>query len=86
LSITEYSLASPATTRLCGVERFLEQVRSEVSDEDQARLVAAHAMALQFGWALMAPTLRVAFGLNNLTEAQVREAVAEQIVKMVARQ
>ncbi|HEY9303225.1 MAG TPA: helix-turn-helix domain-containing protein [Mycobacterium sp.] len=69
--------------RFPGMERFLEQVRSDVSDERQARLVAAHAMALQFGWALMAPTLRVAFGLN-LGEAEIREAVAEQIAKIIA--
>jgi TetR/AcrR family transcriptional regulator, repressor for neighboring sulfatase len=71
--------------RFPGMERFLEQVRSGVSDERQARLSAAHAMALQFGWALMAPTLRVAFGLN-LREAEIREAVAEQIAKIIAPQ
>jgi TetR/AcrR family transcriptional regulator, repressor for neighboring sulfatase len=70
--------------RFPGMERFLEQVRSEVSDDARARLVAAHAMALQFGWALMAPTLRVAFGLDNLTDGEVREAVAEQIAQMVS--
>lgn len=72
--------------RFPGMERFLEQVRSAVSDEYQARLLAAHAMALQLGWALMAPTLRVAFGLNNLSDTDVREAVAEQIGKIVAPQ
>jgi TetR/AcrR family transcriptional regulator, repressor for neighboring sulfatase len=72
--------------RFPGMERFLEQVRSGHSDEQQARLRAAHAMALQFGWGLMAPTLRVAFGLNNLTEAEIREAVANQIAKIVAPQ
>jgi TetR/AcrR family transcriptional regulator, repressor for neighboring sulfatase len=72
--------------RFPAMQRFLEQVRSEVSDEDQARLRAAHAMALQFGWALMASTLRVAFGLKNLSDAEVREAVAEQIAKIVAPQ
>jgi TetR/AcrR family transcriptional regulator, repressor for neighboring sulfatase len=72
--------------RYPGMERFLEQVRSAHSDEDQARLLAAHAMALQFGWGLMAPTLRAAFGLNNLSDAQIRQAVAEQIAKIIAPQ
>src|SRR6202047_1968944 len=72
--------------RFPGMERFLEQVRSGVSDDRQARLLAAHAMALQFGWGLMAPTLRVAFGLNNLSEAEIRDAVAEQVTKIVAPQ
>ena len=71
--------------RFPGMERFLEQVRFTVSDEHQARLAAAHAMALQFGWALMAPTLRVAFGLT-LSDAEIRAAVAEQIAKIIAPQ
>jgi len=72
--------------RFPGMERFLEQVRSGHTDERQARLLAAHAMALQFGWGLMAPTLRVAFGLKNLTDAEIREAIAEQTAKIVAPQ
>lgn len=71
--------------RFPGMERFLEQVRSAVSDDRQARLLAAHAMALQFGWGLMAPTLRVAFGLT-LGDAEIREAVAEQTAKIIAPQ
>jgi TetR/AcrR family transcriptional regulator, repressor for neighboring sulfatase len=72
--------------RFPGIERFLEQVRSGHSDERKARLLAAHAMALQFGWGLMAPTLRVAFGLNDLSDAEIREAIAEQTAKIVAPQ
>jgi TetR/AcrR family transcriptional regulator, repressor for neighboring sulfatase len=72
--------------RFPGMERFLEQVRTGHSDERRARLLAAHAMALQFGWGLMAPTLRVAFGLNNLSDAEIREAVAEQTAKIIAPQ
>jgi hypothetical protein len=72
--------------RYPGMERFLEQVRSLHSDEAQARLLAAHAMALQFGWGLMAPTLRAAFGLNNLSDGEIRQAVADQITKIIAPQ
>jgi TetR/AcrR family transcriptional regulator, repressor for neighboring sulfatase len=72
--------------RFPGMERFLAEVRSGHSDERQARLMAAHAMALQFGWGLMAPTLRVAFGLNNLSDAEIRAAVAEQTAKIIAPQ
>ena len=70
--------------RFPGMERFLEQVRSGHSDESQARLLAAHAMALQFGWGLMAPTLRAAFGLNDLSDAAIRAAVDEQIAQITA--
>ena len=62
------------------------QVRAGHDDERQARLLAAHAIALQFGWGLMAPTLRVAFGLNNLSDAEIRAAVADQAAKIVAPQ
>jgi TetR/AcrR family transcriptional regulator, repressor for neighboring sulfatase len=72
--------------RFPGMERFLDEVRSGHSDERQARLLAAHAMALRFGWGLMAPTLRVAFGLNKLSDAEIRDAVAEQTAKIIAPQ
>jgi TetR/AcrR family transcriptional regulator, repressor for neighboring sulfatase len=72
--------------RFPGMERFLEQVRSGHTDEGQARLMAAHAMALQFGWGLMAPTLRVALGLTDLSDDELRTAVAEQAAKIVAPQ
>jgi TetR/AcrR family transcriptional regulator, repressor for neighboring sulfatase len=72
--------------RYPGMELFLEQVRSGHSDERQARLLAAHAMALQFGWGLIGPSLRVAFGLQDLSDAQIRAAVTEQVAKIVAPQ
>ncbi|HME75854.1 MAG TPA: helix-turn-helix domain-containing protein [Mycobacterium sp.] len=72
--------------RFPGMERFLDEVRSGHSDERQARLLAAHGMALQFGWGLMAPTLRVAFGLNDLSDADLRAAVAEQVAKIITPQ
>jgi hypothetical protein len=43
-------------------------------------------MALQIGWELLGPTLRVAFGLQDLDDAEIRAAVAEQIAKIVAAQ
>ena len=72
--------------RYPGMELLLEQVRPGHSDERQARLVAAHAMALQFGWGLIGRTLRVAFGLQDLSEAEIRAEVAQQIAKIIAPQ
>lgn len=72
--------------RYPGMEWFLEQVRPGHGDERQARLSAAHAMALQFGWGLIGPTLRAAFGLQDLSDTQIREAVTEQIAKIIAPQ
>src|SRR6202012_5457306 len=70
--------------RFPGMEAFLDQVRAGQTDERTARLLAAHGMALQVGWGLMGPTLRVAFGLQDLDDDEIRTAVAEQIAKIVA--
>jgi TetR/AcrR family transcriptional regulator, repressor for neighboring sulfatase len=70
--------------RFPGMEAFLKQVQAEHSDDRAARLLAAHGMALQIGWGLMGPTLRVAFGLQDLDDTEIRMAVAEQISKIVA--
>lgn len=72
--------------RFPGMERFLDEVRSGHSDDRRARLLAAHGMALQFGWGLMAPTLRVAFGLNELSDVDLRAAIAEQVAKIITPQ
>ncbi|MCV7330524.1 TetR/AcrR family transcriptional regulator [Mycobacterium cookii] len=72
--------------RFPGMEAFLDVVRADHSDERTARLLAAHGMALQVGWALLGPTLRVAFGLQDLDDADIRAAVAEQVAKIVASQ
>ncbi len=70
--------------RFPGMEAFLQQVRPDHSDDRTARLLAAHGMALQVGWGLMGPTLRVAFGLQDLDDNEIRTAVAEQIARIVA--
>ena len=72
--------------RFPGMEAFLDQVRAGHSDERTARLLAAHGMALQIGWGLLGPTLRVAFGLQGLDDTEIRAAVAAQIAAIVAPQ
>jgi TetR/AcrR family transcriptional regulator, repressor for neighboring sulfatase len=69
--------------RFPGMQAFLDQVRAGHSDERTARLMAAHGMALQVGWGLLGPTLRVAFGLQDLDETEIRAAIATQIAKIV---
>jgi TetR/AcrR family transcriptional regulator, repressor for neighboring sulfatase len=72
--------------RFPGMEAFLGQVRAGQSDERTARLLAAHGMALQVGWGLLGSTLRVAFGLQDLDDTEIRAAIAEQITKIIAAQ
>jgi AcrR family transcriptional regulator len=69
--------------RFPGMEAFLEQVRAGHRDDRTARLLAAHGMALQIGWGLLGPILRVAFGLQDLDDTEIRTAVAEQVAKLV---
>lgn len=70
--------------RFPGMQAFLEQVQAHHEDDRTARLLAAHGMALQVGWGLMGPTLRVAFGLQDFDDTEIRSAVADQITKIVA--
>lgn len=70
--------------RFPGMEAFLGQVRELHDDDRTARLLAAHGMALQVGWGLLGPTLRVAFGLQDLDEATLRAAVTEQVDAIIA--
>jgi TetR/AcrR family transcriptional regulator, repressor for neighboring sulfatase len=72
--------------RFPGMELFLEHVRAGQTDDRTARLLAAHGMALQVGWGLFGATLRVAFGLQDLNDAEIRAAVAAQIAKIIAPQ
>ncbi|SKT64245.1 putative transcriptional regulator [Mycobacteroides abscessus subsp. abscessus] len=66
-----------------GMAWLLEQVRPGHADERDARLAAAHAIALQLGWRLMGPSLRAGFGLDDMSDADMRAEIAQQIAKIV---
>lgn len=69
-----------------GMAWLLEQVRPGHADERDARLAAAHAIALQLGWRLMGPSLRAGFGLDGMSDADMRAEIAQQIAKIVTPQ
>ncbi len=48
-----------------------------------ARLAVANAFALQFGWRLFAPFLRSAVGIEDLTDADLRQAVVDEMGRVV---
>ncbi len=56
------------------VERYRDDHRSDV----EARIAVAHTVALGLGWRLFGPFLRAAAGLDGLTEAELRQAIAQQ--------
>ncbi|WP_078315306.1 TetR family transcriptional regulator [Mycobacterium sp. D16Q16] len=66
-----------------GMERLLEQIRPAHADDREARLAGAHSIALQLGWRLMGPSLRAGFGLDDMSDADIRSEIAQQIAKFV---
>ncbi len=69
--------------RFPNVADLLDQVRPLHDNDTSARLAVANALALQFGWRLFAPILRSAAGLDELTEAEVRQAVVDEAARVV---
>jgi AcrR family transcriptional regulator len=65
------------------VAMLVDRVVPRFDDEQEGRLAAANAVALQMGWRLFEPFLRSATGLDEVGEDVVREAVAGQIARML---
>jgi TetR/AcrR family transcriptional regulator, repressor for neighboring sulfatase len=72
--------------RFPNVAELLDRVRPRHDDDMGARLAVANALALQFGWRLFAPILRSATGLEELTDAELRQAVAAEAARIVEPQ
>jgi len=58
-------------------------VRPHYDNEIDARLAVANALALQIGWRLFAPILRSAAGLDELTDAELRQALDAEVARIV---
>jgi AcrR family transcriptional regulator len=69
--------------RFPNVADLLDKVRPRHNDETSARMAVANALALQFGWRLFAPILRSATGLDELTDADLRQAVLDEAARIV---
>jgi TetR/AcrR family transcriptional regulator, repressor for neighboring sulfatase len=75
--------AGQLQTRFPGVSQLLEQVRPRHDSDRGARLAVANALALQLGWRLFEPFLRSAAGLDEITEAELRQAVGVEVARIV---
>jgi AcrR family transcriptional regulator len=79
--------AGKLQSRFPGASQLYDGIRSRHGpgrDGDvSARLAVANAFALQFGWRLFAPFLRSATGLDELTDAEVRQAVQTEVARIV---
>ena len=69
--------------RFPNVAGMLDAVRLHYDNEIDARLAVANALALQIGWRLFAPILRSAAGLDELTDAELRQAVDTEVARIV---
>lgn len=69
--------------RFPNIATLLDGVRPLYDDEVKARLAVANALALQFGWRLFAPILRSATGIEELTDAEIRQAAGAEVERMV---
>jgi AcrR family transcriptional regulator len=69
--------------RFPNIATLLDGVRPLHDDEVKARLAVANALALQFGWRLFAPILRSATGIEDLTDAELRQAVGAQVQRIL---
>jgi AcrR family transcriptional regulator len=60
--------------RFPGAARVVDVARSRHSDDRDARIAAANALALELGWRLFGPFLRSATGLGDLADVDLRNA------------
>lgn len=73
--------AGQLQTSFPGVDRMIELAQSHHDSDVSARLAVAHVLALQFGWRLFEPLIRVATGVE-LTAAELRQALEVEIARM----
>ena len=69
--------------RFPNIATLLDGVRPLYDDDVEARLAVANALALQFGWRLFAPILRSATGIEELTDAEQRQAVGAEVQRIL---
>ncbi|OBK29988.1 TetR family transcriptional regulator [Mycobacterium asiaticum] len=80
--------AEQLQTRFPNIAPLLDEVRDRFRENGQpdsaARLAVANALALQMGWRLFEPMLRSATGLEELDDAERRQAVLAESARMIA--
>lgn len=70
-------------TSFPGVTLFLDAIRPQFADDRSARMAAANAVALQLGWRLFGPFLRASAGLDDISDATLRDAVNAEVRRVI---
>jgi TetR/AcrR family transcriptional regulator, repressor for neighboring sulfatase len=65
---------------------LFDRVRPGYANDRSARLAVANAFALQLGWRLFEPFLRSAAGLDELTDAELKEVLSAEVARIVEPQ
>jgi TetR/AcrR family transcriptional regulator, repressor for neighboring sulfatase len=65
--------------------RLVDEVRDQHHSDESARLAAAHAIALMFGWQLFEPFLRSATGLHDFPEDVLRQSILAAMGTLAGR-
>ncbi|MEY8013648.1 TetR/AcrR family transcriptional regulator [Mycobacterium servetii] len=69
-------------TSFPGAAKLVDEVRARHHSDEEARLAAAHALALLFGWQLFEPFLRSATGLQDYPEGALRQSVGAEMGRL----
>lgn len=75
--------AGQLQTRFPNVALLLEQVQPRHDSDRSARLAVANAVALQLGWRLFEPFLRSAAGIDDMPDAELKQAIGAEIARIV---
>jgi AcrR family transcriptional regulator len=75
--------AGKLQTRFPGAADLYDRLRPAHENERNARFAVANVLALQLGWRLFAPFLRSAAGLDDLTDAEQKEALLAEMARIV---
>lgn len=65
-----------------GAAKLVDEIRAGHPSDEEARLTAAHVLALLFGWQLFEPFLRSATGLHDYPEDALRQSIGEEMGRL----
>jgi len=69
-------------TSFPGAAKLVDEICARRHSDEGARLAAAHALALLFGWQLFEPFLRSAIGLHDYPEEALRQSISAEMGRL----
>ena len=75
--------AAKLQTRFPMIERLLATALDQHASEGEARMAVANAVALQLGWRLFEPFLRIATDIEDVSDSQLQAAVSAETARIL---